>query len=159
MYNQDSIDEIKSAYEKFIRYFVIGTVIFVAILVLVCINWGTATEPRRVSVYYGYVAGVIYAVAAVFSWQMIGMRISKYNRFVVDIVTGLDHSISGVIQSIGQSPVSDNDLEYYPLEIDTDEDEENRIIYLDATKDISQLTVGQKVELLIHNRYIKDILK
>lgn len=158
MYSYDNIKEIEKEFKRFLLLFLSGTLIFIAIVVVTCKNWGTAIDPVRLPVWPCYVIGCIYAIASVFTWNMIGIKMIRYRNFVYNIITGLEHSLKGVVEKIGTSIESDKDIEYYYVEIKEEDETENRMLHLDAEKDISFLEVGKTVNLKVFGNYIKEIV-
>jgi len=158
LYSYDDIKKIEKELKRFLLYFLIATIIFIGVLIVICRNWGTELDPYRLPPWPAYAAGVIYAVGAVFTWSFVGAKIIKYRGFVYSILNGLDRTIQGQIIAVNNNITYDNDLEFYKIEITGDEKEENRYLYLDARKDIDTIEVGNNVKLKIFGNYIKDIL-
>ena len=157
MYSNDDIKIIEKELKRFLLFFAIATAIFIVVLVAVCRNWGTTLDPVRLSSWPAYLVGIIYAVGTVFAWSLIGSKIIKYRKFVYSVLTGLEHDFKGKIVSIDKNIKYDNDLEFYSLEIKEDGAEGNRLLHLDATKDISAFKEGENVRLTIFGNYIKDV--
>lgn len=157
LYSYDDLKKIEKELKRFLLYFLTATVIFIAVLVVVSTNWGTELDPYRIPAWPAYAVGIFYALIAVFAWRYAGVKIIKYRSFVYSVLTGLDRTIEGRIKVVSKNKVYDNDLEFYGVEIESDENE-NRQLYLDAQKDIDNFEVGKKFRLKIFGNYIKDIL-
>lgn len=158
MYRYDDIVIIEKQLKKFLIYFAATTIVFLVGLIIVCKNWGTILDPIRLPVWPAYILGMFYAVYTVFSWSLIGTRLIKYRNFVYNIIAGLERSIVGKIVEIDKNISYDNDLEFYNIEIKENDNEENRYLRIDATKNINVFEIGKSVEVKVFGNYIKDIV-
>lgn len=158
MYSQKDIETIEKKLKKFILYFAVITVVFLVILILICINWGTKLDPFRLPAWPAYLTGIIYAVFTVFTWSTVGAKLIKYLKFVKSIMTGLERQVKGKVMLIDNIVKYDNDLEFYSIEIKEEDAQESRLLRLDAVKDISLFEKDRIVKVIISGNYIKDIV-
>lgn len=157
LYSYDDIKILEKELKRFLLYFLLATILFIGVLIVICTNWGTELDPYRLPSWPAYTVGIIYAIFAVYAWSFAGIKIIKYRAFVYSILTGLDRIIEGKIVSINKNKVIDNDLEFYSIELEVKQ-QENRQLYLDAQKDVDIFEVDKNVKLKIFGNYIKDIL-
>lgn len=149
IYNQSDYHSINRAMRRFIILFALSIVLLIAAFVVSC--------TLRIA-WPGYVAGVLWALGAVFAWGMVGSRIRKYRRYLEDMAAGLEREAVGVVENVDQDVSIRQGLEFYGvnLEPETDDvDDPGRRVYYDAAKGKPPYKVGEEVKLLLFGNFIK----
>ncbi len=110
--------------------------------------------------WLSYVASGLLAVASIFLWGTIGIRLYCWRRFLRDMNAGLERSVKGVIGSIEEDETTKEGLEFRALRLLTGDDSDKaggRVLYVDASRFPLKAQVGQNVVCRIYGNYVKEI--
>lgn len=149
IYNDSDYHTINRALKRFLILFVLSIVLLIAVFVVSC--------SMRIA-WLGYAVGALWAIGTVFTWGMIGTRIVKYRRYLMDIATGLEREANGVVKTVDRDVSIRQGLEFYSVELEPesdDIDDPGRRVYYDASKGKPPYKVGEEVKLLLFGNFIK----
>lgn len=126
--------------------------------------------PLVVALVIGYIAclrlrtqvGAIVFSILIFSticflWAMYLYPCIRYSRFLKDMDEGLTREMAGSIVEISDKVDLQDGVRVLPVRIFLEEEQDERIVYLNASKANSFPKPGAKVQLSCFGRHIKEV--
>ena len=101
--------------------------------------------------------GAIFAVIC-FGWLMFIWPCVRYSFFLRDMTNGLTRVVTGSIVEVSQQEDYQDGVRVLPVRIFLDEEQDERIVYLNATKAEGFPKAGTQVELRCYGRHIKEVV-
>lgn len=90
-------------------------------------------------------------------WGVRGSQVSAYYRYVMDVFMGRHRELEADVLSVSPEAVyKDNKLYYY--EIETRQDDVERMLLWDANLPLPDIKVGQRVTFSVMDKYIWEIV-
>ncbi len=151
MYSEKDTLDAAAKQKKFILLFSTAAAILIGLIV--------ADQFWRL-LWLSYVAAGLLAVASIFLWGTIGIRLYCWRRFLRDMNAGLERTVNGVIGSIEEDETTKEGIEFRALRLLTGDESDKaggRILYVDASRFPLKAHVGQNVACRIFGNYVKEI--
>ncbi|MDD3243980.1 MAG: hypothetical protein PHD32_09690 [Eubacteriales bacterium] len=153
MYSQDELNEAEKQVGRFITWYVVAAVVFVALFALCCIfRWPYVLYPLL----------VVFPAGSVFLWDLYGRRMIHWRDFLRDMVHTSARERQGILGEIEAQPVDKRGLEYQRLHVlsgDKQEDDkvQGRIFYYELSRPALPARVGDRIAFATCDRFIKEI--
>jgi hypothetical protein len=81
----------------------------------------------------------------------------RYMRFLRDIATGLSRPCTGTVESVSTTPrLSEDGVAVYEMTVIQSSDQAPSLFYIDITRSVPALTLGDPVTFDAHGRYVKS---
>lgn len=148
MYTEQDRSQIK---KRIAKYFVISGIIMAAMLALYIVGLIQRWEAVVM------VDGTLMFVVACFAWLMFIWPCLRYNFFLNDMAKGLGREVAGSIVEVSEQEDYQDGVRVLPVRILLDVEEDERIVYLNATKAEGFPKAGEKVRLKCYGRHIKEV--
>ena len=148
MYTEQDRSQIK---KRITKYFVISGVIMAAMLALYIVGIKQRWEAVVLA------DGALMFVVACFAWLVFIWPCLRYHFFLNDMAKGLGREITGSIVEIAEQEDYQDGVRVLPVRILLDAEEDERIVYLNATKTEGFPKAGEKVHLKCYGRHIKEV--
>ena len=151
MYSEKDYNDAKSTLRNFILLYGLMAAILLGLFV--------ADQFWRM-IWLSYVSAGVLAIASVFLWGNIGVRLICWNRFLNEMRAGLERTATGVIATIDEEDAIKEGLEFRALRLMTGEESDKaggRLLYVDASRFPLEAEVGQTVSCRIYGNYVKEI--
>lgn len=147
MYTEQDRIQIRQRIKK---YSIITAVFAAAAIALyvVCLK-------QRWSIMTMATGALIFAVIA-FGWLMFIWPCVRYSKFLNDMKEGLGREVKGCIVEVSAQEDYQDGVRVLPVRIFLEEEEDERIIYLNATKAEGFPKPGEKVKFSCFGRHIKE---
>lgn len=111
---------------------------------------------RRVEVLV-MVDGVVLFVVGCFMWLMYLWPCIRYRGFLKDMEKGLSREISGSIVEISQNAEVQDGVRVLPVRVFLEDEQDERIVYLNASKAEQFPKADTQVRLSCFGRHIKEV--
>lgn len=102
-------------------------------------------------------AGAAIFAVICFGWLMFIWPCVRYSFFLKDMENGLTRVLNGSIVEVGAQEDYQDGVRVLPVRILLTEEQDERIVYLNATKAEGFPGVGKQVELHCYGRHIREI--
>ena len=103
------------------------------------------------------VAAVLIVATVCFGCGMYLYPCIRYRCFLVDMEEGLSREMAGTIVEVAQEEDLQDGVRVLPVRILLDEEQDERIVYLNASKAEGFPPSGTKVKLNCFGRHIKEV--
>lgn len=103
------------------------------------------------------VDGVIIFIVACYMWLMYLWPCIRYRGFLKDMQNGLSREIAGSIVEISQSEEVQDGVRVLPVRVFLEEEQDERIVYLNASKAGQFPKAGAHVRLNCFGRHIREV--
>ena len=148
MYTQQDRDWIGKRLRKYI---------VIALVVLAALIAGDVVGMAKRWEVWVMVDGVLIFAAACFMWIMYIWPCLRYRRFLIDMQSGLAREVRGKILEISEKEEDQDGVRVYPVHILLQEDLDERIVYLNVSKESMFPKAGESVRLVCFGRHIKEV--
>lgn len=138
--------------QRITKYSVITLVILAAQIALMVVGL-----KQRWAVAVTVDACAMFAVVC-FMWLMFLWPCIRYNVFLKDMSEGLGREIEGNIVEVSQQEDLQDGVRVLPVRIFLEAEQDERIVYLNASKAADFPKTGEKVRLNCFGRHIKEII-
>lgn len=101
--------------------------------------------------------GVLIFSTICFGWIMYIFPCMRYNNFLKDMQSGLGRSMEGTIVEVSQSEDYQDGVRVLPVRILLKEEQDERIVYLNAAKKELFPAEGAEVRLSCYGRHIREV--
>lgn len=148
MYTEQDRTDIR---QRVVKYSVILAVILAALIavyvmcMIVRIQW------------LAMIDAVAMFAAACFMWSVFLYPCIRYMGFLKDMQTGLARVISGSVVEVSEKEDLQDGVRVLPVRIFLHEEQDERIVYLNASKADGFPAVGTEVRLNCFGRHIKEV--
>lgn len=148
MYTQQDRDQAKNRIRKYCVIMAVIEAVLIALYV-VCIKqrWQVALIADGCAMF-----AVICFMWLMFIWPCI-----RYNGFLRDMSEGIGRKLEGSIVEISQQEDLQDGVRVLPVRIFLKEEQDERIVYLNATKAENFPKAGAEVRLNCFGRHIKEV--
>lgn len=147
MYTQQDKIQVRG---RIIKYSVITGVVIAALLALYVVGL-----IQRWKIGVMALGGAIFAVIC-FGWLMFIWPCVRYAFFLKDMTNGLTRVVKGSIVEVSAQEDYQDGVRVLPVRILLAEEQDERIVYLNATKAEGFPKSGTNVELSCYGRHIKE---
>ena len=103
------------------------------------------------------VAAVLIVATVCFGFGMYLYPCIRYRRFLSDMDEGLSRAMAGTIVEISQKEDLQDGVRVLPVRIQLADEDDERIVYLNASKASGFPAPGTKVKLNCFGRHIKEV--
>lgn len=148
MYTQQDRDQIR---QRIVKYTVI-TAIVVGLL-LAAYVMGMAKRSAQLA----YASGCMLFAAACFMWCVYLYPCIRYRQFLKDMGTGLSREMQGSVVEVSDKEEVQDGVRVLPVRIFLEEEQDERIVYLNASKAEGFPASGARVRLSCFGRHIKEV--
>lgn len=100
--------------------------------------------------------GALIFVVACFMWIMYIWPSIRYRRFLIDMQNGLARELRGRIVEVSETEEDQDGVRVCPLKIFLEDEQDERIVYLNVTKESMFPKTGAQVALVCFGRHIKE---
>lgn len=150
MYSEKDILEINGRIRKTLSAFIPTLIVLIAVYVAALII------PVR---WLVYAAGILICIAIVYGLVNCLIPQMRYRRFLLDMASGLSREMQGTIVEIAQKEDLQDGVRVLPVRIFLDAEQDERIVYLNASKADLFPQAGEKVALRCYGRHIREAMK
>ena len=148
MYTEQDRTDIR---QRVVKYSVILAVILAALIavyvmcMIVRIQW------------LAMIDAVVMFAAACFMWCVFLYPCIRYMGFLKDMQTGLAREIRGSVVDVSEKEDLQDGVRVLPVRVFLHEEQDERIVYLNASKADGFPAVGTEVRLNCFGRHIKEV--
>lgn len=146
MYTEQDRIQIRQRIQKYSCITAVFTLAVIALYV-VCLK-------QRWEIMTMVTGAVLFAVIA-FGWLMFIWPCVRYSMFLKDMKEGLGREVKGSIVEVSAQEDYQDGVRVLPVRIFLEEEQDERIVYLNATKAEGFPKAGAKVTLNCFGRHIK----
>ena len=104
-----------------------------------------------------FVSAGLLAVAAVFGLLFYLTPLMRYRAFLNDMQSGLSREMTGAVVSVAQTPEIQDGSRVLPVHLLLSKEQDERIIYLNASKRALFPDPGAQVRVTLCGRHIRDV--
>ena len=148
MYSEKDSNEIQSRIRK---------VLFVLVPVLAAILAAYVVALAKRVPWLAYTAGILLFVAGCYGivdWLWPNLR---YRSFLRDMENGLSREMRGSVVAIAEQPELQDGARVLPVRILLADEDDERIVYLNASKAADFPAPGANVALKCYGRHIREV--
>lgn len=149
MYTQQDRIQVRG---RIIKYCVITGIFTAALLALYVVGL-----IQRWKIGVMATGGAIFAVIC-FGWLMFIWPCVRYSLFLRDMTNGLTRVVAGSIVEVSAQEDYQDGVRVLPVRVLLTEEQDERIVYLNATKAEGFPKAGTQVELQCYGRHIKEVV-
>lgn len=147
MYTQQDRLQVRG---RIIKYCIVTGIAVAALIALYVVGLVQRWEACVMTV-----GAAIFAVIC-FGWLMFIWPCVRYSFFLKDMEKGLTRVLTGSIVEVGAKEDYQDGVRVLPVRILLAEEQDERIVYLNATKAEGFPEVGKQVELHCYGRHIRE---
>lgn len=148
MYTQQDRIQVR---ERIVKYSIVTGVVMAALIALYVVGLIQRWEAGVM-----IVGGAMFAVFC-FAWLMFIWPCLRYSFFLKDMGEGLTRTVTGSIVEVSSQEDYQDGVRVLPVRIFLTEEQDERIVYLNATKAEGFPKAGTAVELNCFGRHIKEV--
>lgn len=149
MYTENDMKEIVRRIKKYLA-------IWIPILAALLVGYVLGLK-NRWEIWVMVDGALIFSVI-VFAWIMFLYPSIRYRGFLRDMNKGLAREVSGTVLEISEQEDLQDGVRVLPVRIQLDKEDDERIIYLNASKKELFPGEGSKVRLNCFGRHIKEVI-
>lgn len=149
MYTQQDMTDIRQRIGKYSLILAVVLAALIAVYVvcmIVRIQWLAMLD-----------AAAIF-VAVCFMWCMYLYPCIRYRGFLKDMETGLVRQMEGSIVAVSDQEDLQDGVRVLPVRIFLKDEQDERIVYLNASKTAGFPAVGSEVKLSCYGRHIREVV-
>ena len=149
MYSEQDMREIKGRIDRYLAILLPGMAVILALIVLGYakrVQWLAMGGMALMAVWVCF--GLIFLL-----WPCV-----QYRRFLRDMQTGLSREMVGTVVSIAGEPEPQDGARVLPVHLLLTEEQDERIVYLNASKREMMPPPGAEVRLKLYGRHIRDVV-
>lgn len=149
MYTQQDKIQVRG---RIVKYSIVTGVVMAALIALYVVGL-----VQRWEIGVMVTGGAMFAVMC-FGWLMFIWPCVRYTFFLRDMTEGLTRVVAGSIVEVSQQEDYQDGVRVLPVRIFLTEEQDERIVYLNATKAEGFPKPGAQVELRCYGRHIKEVV-
>ena len=148
MYTQQDKLEIR---QSIVKYAVILAVLAAAVLAVYVVGIVKGVQ------WIVQASGLVLYGVFCYMWFMYLWPCIRYSVFLKDMDTGLSREVCGSIVEVAKEEELQDGVRVYPVRVLLEEEEDERIVYLNVSKAEMLPANGTKVRLSCFGRHIKEV--
>ena len=149
MYSERDVAEIKARIRK-------NILVLVPIVAVIFAAYVYALHTRVE--WLAMLMGALLFVAITYGLIAYLIPNLRYRFFLRDMQTGLTREMQGVVLSVSEQAEDQDGARVLPVHMRVPEDEDDRIVYLNASKTAGFPRPGAEVRLRLYGRHIREVL-
>jgi len=149
MYSERDVAEIKARIRK-------NIIVLVPVVAAILAAYVYALHTRVE--WLAMLMGALLFVAIAYGLIAYLIPNLRYRFFLRDMQTGLTREMQGVVLSVAEQSEDQDGARVLPVHMRVPEDEDDRIVYLNASKAEGFPRPGAEVRLRLYGRHIREVL-
>lgn len=149
MYTQQDQDQIR---QRIVKYTVIAVILSAGLLTGYVMGMVKRSQPLSMGMGFGLFAEIC------FMWCVYLYPCIRYWQFLRDMKTGLAREMCGSIVEVSEKEDLQDGVRVLPVRVLLDEEQDERIVYLNVSKAEHFPEAGRHVRLNCYGRHIKEVV-
>ncbi len=158
MYTENELHSIEQKLKKRAILIIIPGVVLTGLFVYAFIQHMNRNDSL---VWLGYLSAALLAFMLIFCDGLFVAPLRAYKRLLKDVLYGRTRELKGYFKSLDATPCMRDNVSFYPLivsENDLNNEEDDRLFYLDTLKPCPQLNPGDAMTVVSNDKRIANII-